>query len=429
MNPSLCLLAFAPLLAPQEASRVSSPGQELRRDVVYYDYIEDGVLKGGFVFVDPTDPLLADVPGIEEAAPSPFVTLVDNGPSANRIDLVFVGDGYTSAELNAYAAHVDAVYPPFLNEKPLADYASYFNIHRVDVTSAESGVDNDPVQGVMKNTALDMGFWCGGTQRLLCINVNKAKNQAKSAPEVDQILALANSTQYGGAGYGDLATLSGNNSSAIELALHEFGHSFPGLADEYSTGGPKNWGGGEPRQANVSIFEAASMAAGQKKWYRWLSQPNVGTFEGANYSQFGIYRPTSNSKMRSLGRPFQVVNAERLIREIYTYVDPIDAASPPGVYTYADKLFVTPMRPVNHTLDIQWALDGMPIPGATGAIFDPTTLVLPRGIYTLSVQVVDNTTRVRNENIRTNRMTSTRRWTFISGPLRRASELSGSVSR
>jgi len=423
MDP-LSLLALAPL-ALQQATRLPSADREPLREVVYYDYVEDGVLKGGFVLVDPEDPLLADVPtGGEEAAASPFVTVLDNGPSANRIDLVFVGDGYTSAELGAYASHVAAIYPTFLQTQPLSDYATYFNIHRVDVVSAESGVDNDPTQGISRNTALDMGFWCGGTERLLCVNVSKARNQAASAPEVDQVIAVANSTKYGGAGYNDLATLAGNNGSAIELMLHEFGHAFPDLADEYDYGGPTTWTGGEPSAENVSTFDEAAMTSGQKKWYRWLSHAKVSTFEGANYSQLGIYRPTDNSKMRSLGRPFQVVNAEQLVREIYLYVDPIDAASPPGTYTRADELFVTPMRPTNRTLDIQWSLAGMPIPGATGETLTLSKLRVPRGVYPVSVQVVDNTNRVRDPNLRASLMTSTRSWTFVSyGRVRRTGSL------
>ena len=165
------------------------------------------------------------------------------------------------------------------------------------------------------------------------------------------------------------------------------------------------------------------MGAGEKKWYRWLSHSKVSTFEGANYSRYGIYRPTTNSKMRSLGRPFQVVNAEQLVRAIYLLVDPIDGASPPGTYTRADELFVTPMRPTR-TLDIQWSLAGIPIPGATGETLQLSRLRVPRGTYPVSVQVVDNTNRVRDSNMRANLMTSTRTWTFVSyGRVRRPGSL------
>jgi hypothetical protein len=184
--PALQTGAQSPPPGPQEAADGPSP-------FLQYDYVEDGVLRGGRIALDPTDPLHVELGPITRAPASPWVTLVDNGPSANRIDLVIVGDGYTAGELGQYAADVDALWPAFLTEPPLATYASYFNVHRVDVTSPESGVDHDP-QGVFRQTALDMTFWCSGTARLLCVNVGKAQTQAASAPGRDCVLALANST-------------------------------------------------------------------------------------------------------------------------------------------------------------------------------------------------------------------------------------------
>jgi len=285
----------------------------------------------------------------------------------------------------------------------------------VDVTSTDSGVDNDPVQGVQKQTALDMTYWCGGTDRLLCVNVGKANNQAANAPDVDSILALANSGTYGGAGYSDLGTLAGHNSSAIEIALHEFGHSFADLADEYDYGGPATYSGPEPSEANVTKSDEAEIQALQKKWWRWLDLANVGAFEGAKYSRFGIYRPTNNSKMRSLDRPFQQVNTERLVRHIYGFVHPIDAATPPGTYPLDADFFVDPLDPVGHALDVQWYLDGVPIPGATATSFDAGTLGLPGGSHELYVEVVDNTPMVRNPEIRATWMTDGRSWTLTNG--------------
>lgn len=172
-------------------------------DVIYYDYLESpgGRLRGGVVAVEPGNPLHTLTGEPPEKSLSPVTTLMDNGPVDNRVDLVFVGDGYQAAELPGYASDVDALLPGFFSREPLDAYISYFNVHRVDVTSIDSGVDNDPVLGVNKNTALDMAFWCSGTERLLCVNIPKASSQASSAPDFDQILALANSTKYGGTGF------------------------------------------------------------------------------------------------------------------------------------------------------------------------------------------------------------------------------------
>lgn len=408
-------------LSVQTPSSAQSPARadERMEAWIYYDYIEDGALRGGRVPLDPTNPLHADTGQMAFASTSPVTTLLDNGPSANRIDIVFVGDGYTAGELGQYALDVDAVWPTFLDEAPLDAYASYFNIHRVDVTSTQSGVDNDPVQGIFKQTALDMSYWCSGTDRLLCVNVSKANAQARNAPGHDCVLALANSTTYGGAGYDSLGTLAGRNGAAIEIALHEFGHSFARLADEYDYGGPATYSGPEPTEADVTTHPEAELLADGLKWHRWLDLPHVGTFQGAKYSRFGIYRPTSNSKMRSLGRPFQEVNVERFVRHLYRFVRPIDAATPAGQYALDADFFVDPLDPVGHALSVQWSLDGAALPGATGLTFDAGSLGLTRGLHLLSVTVVDNTPLVRDPNLRASYMTEGRSWILGSGrPLR-----------
>ncbi len=388
-------------------------------DVIYYDYVENletGELSGGRLELKDLESWCTVLsPQMELQFRSHNVTtLWNNGPSSNRIDLVFVGDGYTNAELGNYANHVNNVLNPFFAETPLNTYKSFFNVHRVDVVSAESGVDHDPTYGVLKNTALDMGFWGSNIERLLIINTTKALAAAASAPAVDQVLAVANSAKYGGAGYPslDLGTLAGNNGAAVEIALHEFGHSFADLADEYDYADGTSYVGGERPEANISIRNSAQMASMQTKWHLWLNESNVDTFEGAYYKQFGIYRPTSNSKMRSLNRPWEQVNIEQLVVSAYKTVRPIDSATAPGTYPAAKWLTVTPVVPIGHTLDVQWFLNGNPISGATQNSLDVSTLNLPAGSHTVSVSVVDNTPLVRSQSLRDTWMTETRSWTI-----------------
>ena len=339
-------------------------------------------------------------------------TLIDNGPTANRIDIVTVGDGYTFGDLDTYASHVANFANYFFTDEVIGAYAGYFNLHVVEVISDESGVDNDPTQGISRSTALDMTFWAGGIERLLGVNVNAAWTHALLAPEADQVFAIANSTKYGGAGYtnADLATFAGGNASSIEIALHEFGHSFAGLADEYYFSGA--YTGPEPHEPNVTTLTAEQMIAQAAKWYRWLDEPGVGLYEGGLYKSDGVYRPTQNSKMRSLGQPWGPVNAEQLIISMYEWVDPIDAATAAGVYDRGEVFFVDALDPLTHDLDVQWLLDGQAIVGATGEWFDTSTLNVDAGTYTLSVEVVDNTDRVRDEDARALLMTGTRQWTL-----------------
>lgn len=264
---------------------------------------------------------------VRRAATAEVVPLQVTGASSERFDLVFVGDGYTAGELELFHQHAASKWEQVAAEEPFATYRDLFNVWMVDVVSNESGVDNDPIPGVLRDTAMDMHFWCSGLDRLLCADVNKAQAFAAAAPEVDQIMALANSTTYGGAGYTDvdMATTSGGNAQAGEIAIHEFGHSIGNLVDEYfDLIAP--WPGGEPVQPNASTFTAAEMAAGNLKWHVYLGQPTpdggvISTFEGANRYAIGIYRPSDFSIMRVLGQPFNLVGLDAMDQAIRAEVE------------------------------------------------------------------------------------------------------------
>lgn len=375
---------------------------------VYYDSIEDGNLVGGKVLL--ALPPVREYQRITQAPPSwNYETVIDSGPSENRIDIVVVGDGYTQSELANYQIHVNNILSGYFAQEPLASYINFFNVHRVDVISAESGVD-EPDYNIYRNTALDMSYNCGGTPRLLCIDTTKAWSAASVAPDADQILALANSTRYGGAGYTDLATMAGNNSESVELALHEFGHSFGKLADEYDYGGNTTYTGPEPSQINVSIYNAQQQATLQTKWYRWLYLPNVDTYEGAYYCKYGIYRPTDNSKMRSLDRPFEEVNVEQFIFKIYENVSIIDDSTPLSDEPITDctDFNVVPVEPTPNTIGIQWYIDGQPVSGANAKTFSAD--ISSVGLHEVSVTVTDNTPKVRNETKRNQLMTKSLQW-------------------
>jgi hypothetical protein len=375
---------------------------------VYYDYVEDGKLKGGKLMIPVPEPELATLVAMP---PYNAYPLIDNGPSENRIDLVCVGDGYTADEMDVYLEHVQNVIINFFMEEPLDIYASYFNVHVVEVLSNESGVD-EPDYGIYRDTALDMTFNCNGIPRLLCVDYGKAWTAAENARDVDLVLALANTTRYGGAGYSKLSTLAGGNSSAVGLALHEFGHSFAALADEYHYGDGATYTGPEPVQPNVSIYDSDAQLAQQLKWYLWLDLPEVDTFEGALYKQYGIYRPTESSKMKALSYPFGPVNVEQFIFSIYEEISPIDAVEPvPNDVLPAATIFsVTNQAPATYALDVQWQIDGVPVPNANEASFCPENYLTANTVQTLTTQVVDNTILVRDENKRQNLLTDQEDW-------------------
>ena len=412
-------LSFSVFLALSAGSVLAEPVNDGHRDNAHTVEAfgcwgdEHGNLSGG-MFLAPTDPNAIE---IMEALKRANGSVPDN-----RIDIVFVGDGYTAGEQAQFHADVDGIVNSLYQYEPFTSYQNYFRITKVEVISNESGVDNDPTQGIDRDTALDMGYWCGGTERALCVNVSKAYTAAAAAPQIDQVIAVANSSKYGGVGYpsNDLGTVSGQNSAAADIAIHELGHSFGDLADEYTYGGPTTYTGPELTPWDVSILDRTEQLDQERKWFRWMDANMAGfdgpvsTYEGGNYSQFGVYRPSNNSMMRSLGRPFNLVSAERLMRQIYKDVSPIDDGTPDGSVVARDgNVWVTPMQPLDHNLLVYWYLDGEFQINLFGQhSVDISSLGLDSDEHELRVEVIDETPLVRKQQIRDNFLTATRVYTI-----------------
>ncbi|MFD0599382.1 M64 family metallopeptidase [Catellatospora coxensis] len=248
------------------------------------------------------------------AAAAATVAIQDTGPPSERFDLVIVGDGYTSSEMGLLRQHAQAKWEEIAATAPWSTHRASVNVWLVEVVSAQSGVDNDPTRGISRDTALDMYFWCGNIERLLCLNETKAKQYAAQAPAVDAIVAVGNTTKYGGAGYPSLATVSGGNARAGQIAIHELGHSVGGLADEYWTAGT-TYTGGEPGEPNVT------KSPGCAKWSSYLGRATpdggvIGCHQGGHQYANGIYRPSQDSLMRTLGKPFNLVGLDAMDRAI-----------------------------------------------------------------------------------------------------------------
>lgn len=349
------------------------------------------------------------------AAPT-VTTILNSGRVANRLNLVFVGDGYTSAQLGTYAQNVSSLLNgSILAVQPFGVYRNYLNAYRVNLASPVSGISNDPTNGITRVTPLGMHFWCHGLDRLLCVNVNAANAYAAYAPGRDTVIAVANTTTYGGSG-GPVTAVAGRNASAGSTVAHELGHTLGGLGDEYDV--PYDRANGvEPVPPNVTAYTGTQMVNARFKWYRWLGNATpdggtIGAFEGANYFRFGFYRPSVNSLMRSLGHPFNVVGREAMVEGIYRKVRPIDYATTVGAtQTRTSNVVVVPMRPTDHTLAVTWALDGRTITAANNkTTLSLSTVAMTAGRHTLTATVVDRTGWVRDEAFRASNMTQTVSW-------------------
>lgn len=347
-----------------------------------------------------------------EAQTIPFQTIVDNGNSQNRVDIVIMGDGYTAAELTKYQNDTLNFVQKFFQEEPFKEYQRYFNIHRVDVISNQSGASH-PERGVTVDNALGSSYNCAGIQRLICVNNSKVTNvlgnTALTPVQQDIFFIVVNDTEYGGSG-GAQAVFSLHSLSA-DIALHELGHSFGLLADEYSDGPPPPCSNTlEPSEPNVTIVtERASI-----KWNTWIdaatpiptttTAPGVpGLYQGAKYCLTGMFRPTNLSKMRALAStplPYEQINSEQLVKRIYNFVRPSDSNTPTSmnltVSQGASQPFgVFTLLPFTHTVTVNWLLDGQQ--QATGTTFNLDTGPLTAGQHTVVASVRDQSNFVRND--------------------------------
>ena len=341
------------------------------------------------------------------AAAEPAQTIVNNGDPSNRVDIVLLGDGYTAAEMSKYQTDVQQFIQLVFQQEPFREYQRYFNVHRIDVPSAESGSDH-PENGTLRNTAFDSGYNCAGIQRLICANTSKVSQVAFNslAPnQIDLIILIVNDPTYGGSG-GSIAIAS-TNGQAVELVLHESGHTFGLLADEYSDSPPTCSNTTEPSEANVTRQTARSAV----KWNAWIDASTPlptntfqnavpGLYEGARYCTSGLYRPTFNSKMRALGAPYEQVNSEQLVRRVYNRVSPVDTFAPLSTTlslasTAAPSFSVTTPAPLTHALSVSWTVDGLAAGGSTSLSLGAGTL--SPGAHTVEATVRDTTSFVRSD--------------------------------
>jgi uncharacterized repeat protein (TIGR02543 family) len=341
-------------------------------------------------------------------------TIRNNGDPANRIDIVILGDGYTASQLTDYVSDIEDFVTRMFQQEPFYEYAAYFNVHRIDVISNESGADH-PTRDIYVDTALDATYYCNQIQRLICVDISKVldilNNSGIMPNQQDAILVIVNDPERGGSG-GYIA-VSSTHQLAVDIILHELGHSFGQLGDEYDYGNCNNTI--EPSNPNVTKETNRNLI----KWNvgggpptGWIELttpvPTTGTtlsvpglYEGAKYCFEGLYRPTYNSKMRTSGAPFDQINEEQLIKRIYNFVSPLDSYYPLAndlSLFLGDSLEfgVGAPQPASQFLDVTWLVDD--VVKGTGTDFNlDSSKNLSVGIHTVEAIIQDTTSRVRND--------------------------------
>lgn len=195
-----------------------------------------------------------------------------NGDPHNKVDLVWIAEGYTESEYTKFKGDVDRFIDLFFGIEPYNKYKKKFNICGVFRASAESGVD-EPRKGIYKNTAINSSFNALNTERYLLTEDNRAFRDIAAHVPYDGIVIMVNSERYGGGGiYNDYAISTVDNRLSENVFIHEFGHSFAGLADEYysSTVAYNDFfpQGVEPTPPNITAF----LNPKSMKWEKWVSK-------------------------------------------------------------------------------------------------------------------------------------------------------------
>lgn len=283
------------------------------------------------------------------------VTLWESGSPATKVDLLLLGDGYTDAELPKFVADARRLAETMFAVEPYKSRRTDFNVRALAVPTTESGIHN-PRTGAARRTPLGTSYNIFDSERYALTMDNRAWRDIASAAPYDAVEILINNRYYGGGGiFNDHATVAVDSGSADYIFVHEFGHHFAGLGDEYYTSDVAYETGStekvEPWEPNVTalhnpatlkwkdLIEAGTplptpwdkdayekhsvevqterrrlratdahevdmdkLFLAQETWEtRFLSSMTfsgkVGAFEGASYEPKGLYRPEADCIM------------------------------------------------------------------------------------------------------------------------------------
>jgi hypothetical protein len=161
--------------------------------------------------------------------------IVKNGDSHHKVDLAFVAEGYRAEEESEFLSDLNRFAEVLFNQEPFKSHKERFNLFGVFKPSADSGCD-EPRHGVFRNTILNASFNSLGSERYLLTEDNRSLRGVASHVPYDALIIMVNHKRYGGGGiYNFYCVFTVDNQWSNYVLIHELGHSFGGLADEYYT--------------------------------------------------------------------------------------------------------------------------------------------------------------------------------------------------
>ena len=277
--------------------------------------------------VDPTDILIRHLPKSE----APVRELHRGGTSRECIDVAIVAEGYTAGEMETFYRDAQAACRAILAHAPFDRLAGRFNFIAVGAPSEDSGV-SVPREGMWRRTAVGSNFDTFYSDRYLTTGHVRRLNDLLAGLPYEHIIVLANTDEYGGGGiYNSYTLTTAHHKDFRPVVVHEFGHSFGGLADEYfydedvmNDTYPTDV---EPWEQNVTTrVDFAS------KWQDMIPEGTplptpadnfnmheVGLYEGAAYSARGLYRASYNCRMRTNEYPAFCPVCQRALRRLIEF--------------------------------------------------------------------------------------------------------------
>ena len=247
--------------------------------------------------VDPKDILIRRTDAI---ATTPYRTLLQATDTSRCIHIAFVAEGYRIDEMETYLEDCRIAIESLFQHEPFKHLKDRFNIVAVESPSVDSGT-SQPSKGIWQNTALGSHFDTFYSDRYLTTLHLKRLHDVLAGTPYEHIIVLVNTEHYGGGGIYNSYNLTYTHGPNFRpVVVHEFGHSFGGLGDEYPYGDddPMYFADTEPWEPNLTTKHDFT-----GKWENLIREGKAGFIEGGGYLSKGVWRGYENCRMRTNEEP------------------------------------------------------------------------------------------------------------------------------